>query len=270
MRIAIRLLLGVAICYVLYGVVLSFLQRSILFPRHVVQVPADGGRDVPGLDRWWLDTPEGRVEAWYLVGEGRTAESPGPAVIFAHGNGEAIDFWPAALSRYRAMGVSVLLPEYRGYGRSAGEPSQEAITADYVAFYDRLVKRPEVDAKKIVFHGRSLGGGVVGALAAERPCAAMVLESTFLSIRSFAQQFLLPGFLVADPFDTESVVRTLDVPILIFHGTRDNVVPYHHGETLSRVAKNAQLVTFDCGHNDVPADERYWGPLESFVRPFTE
>ncbi|MEQ8278048.1 MAG: alpha/beta hydrolase [Deltaproteobacteria bacterium] len=266
MRTAQRLLIGAAVCYVLYGAVLTYLQRSIIFPRHVVQVPAEGGRGVEG-ETWWLDTPEGRVEAWFLVGEGRTADAPGPAVIFAHGNGEAIDFWQLPLARYRTLGVSVLLAEFRGYGRSAGEPSQESITSDYIAFYDRLVARPEVDAAKIVFHGRSLGGGVVGSLAAHRPCAAMILESTFLSIRSFAQQFLLPGFLVADPFDTEAVVRELQSPVLVLHGRRDTVVPYHHGETLSRVAKDAKLVTYDCGHNDMPSDDTYWDPVEAFVRP---
>lgn len=263
-KTGLRLLLGVFVCYALYGVVLSFFQRSIIFPRHLVQVPAEGGAGVRDLERWWLDTDGGKVEAWFLIGDGRTAEDPGPAVIFAHGNAEAIDFWPFELERYRRLGISVLLPEYRGYGRSGGAPSQDAITRDFVAFYDRLAALPQVD--RIFFHGRSLGGGAVGALAAERPCAALILQSTFTSIASFATQFFLPRLFVSDPFDTQRVVEGLEVPVLVLHGTRDTVVPYEHAEALRRSAKNGRLVRYDCGHNDFPNDDRVWKPIESFLR----
>src|SRR5690606_34255575 len=104
---------------------------------------------------------EGRVEAWLLPGDGVSAERPGPAVVFAHGNAELIDHWPGALARYRRLGVSVVLPEYRGYGRSAGRPSESAIRDDLRALHARLSSHPMVDVTRLVYHGRSLGGGAV-------------------------------------------------------------------------------------------------------------
>ena len=79
------------------------------------------------LKKIWLDTEEGRVEAWLIPGDDVSAERPGPAVVFTHGNAELIDYWPAALAGYQKLGATLLLPEYRGYGRSAGSPSQEKI-----------------------------------------------------------------------------------------------------------------------------------------------
>lgn len=242
--------------------VFQAIQRSILFPRHYIQVDEVGGQGVRDLDRWWLDVEGGRVEAWFLPADG---EGPRPAVIFAHGNGEAIDFWAHPLDHYRRLGIHVLLPEYRGYGRSGGEPSEEAIANDMVTFYDRLAAREDVDADRIIFHGRSLGGGAMGALAKQRKPAGLILQSTFTSISAFAKRFMLPDFLVSDPFDTLAIVPQLDIPILVLHGTKDGVVPYDHGATLHAAAKNGELVTYDCGHNDMPSDDRYWGPVEKYL-----
>ena len=73
------------------------LQRSILFPRHLVRAPAQPPH-VLGLERWWLSTEQGEVEACVLPGQGVSAERSGPVVLFAHGNGELIDYSPARWS----------------------------------------------------------------------------------------------------------------------------------------------------------------------------
>lgn len=240
------------------------LQRSILFPREFA-LPLEGAREgVDGLEELWLQTDQGPVEAWFLRAE---ADGPAPLVIFAHGNAELIDYWPRELDQYRRWGFNVLLPEYRGYGRSAGTPSQDAITRDFVAFYDLAMERPDVDPGCVLLHGRSLGGGAVAQLALLRPPDAMILQSTFTSVTAFARQFFVPGALVADPFDTLEVVRTLGkTPLLIFHGTFDTVIPLHHAEELRDSAQRARLVTYPCDHNDFPADRRkYWAEIRSFL-----
>lgn len=244
----------------------SLFQRWLLFPRYLRGSSPDAGDRVPGLEKIWIDSGEGRIEAWYLPGKGRSAAAPGPAVIFAHGNAELIDDWPEVLSGYRRMGVGVLLPEYRGYGRSAGSPSEAALSEDFARFYGLLIKRPEVDRERIVFHGRSLGGGVVCALAAVHPPRALVLNSTFTSVAEMARKFFVPSFMVSDPFDNQSVVSTLDCPVLILHGRYDEVIPFWHAEQLLRSARRGELIAYDCDHF-CPAD---WGPvwrdLERFLR----
>jgi fermentation-respiration switch protein FrsA (DUF1100 family) len=246
---------------------LTQMQRAILFPRQYTTPDPRAGADVPGLEKIWIPSAAGPVEGWLLAGQGVDPNHPGPLVLFAHGNAELIEYWPGPLSEYRRMGVSVFLPEFRGYGRSAGSPSQQAITEDFLAFYDQIARRPEVDPKRIVFHGRSMGGGAVCALAALRPPRALILQSTFASIKDLARKFMLPGFLVADPFDNQAVLRQLAAPILILHGRQDDLIPFDHAERLHAAAPGSQFIAYDCGHNDCPPDEGvYWNDIRGFLR----
>jgi fermentation-respiration switch protein FrsA (DUF1100 family) len=245
--------------------IFTSIQRQILFPRHLVHTFPGAGVGVPGLERIWIESPEGPVEGWFLPGNGVSEKNPGPLVIFAHGNGELIDYWPEEMGMYREMGCCVLLPEYRGYGRSAGKPSQEAIGEDFLKFHDIMSSRGDVDKTRIVYHGRSLGGGAVCDLASKRQPRAMILQSTFTSVKDMARRFMLPGPLVADPFDNFSVLKTLDVPVLIMHGRRDDLIPYGHAEKNREAARNAVFIAYDCGHNDPPDPDVYWRDIHDFL-----
>jgi len=259
---AVSWIAAAAAAVVLAGAGTVVLQRRFLYPRHLVRPWPDAGEGVPGIERWWQDTPEGQVEAWFLPGEGAGPAAPGPLVLFAHGNAEVVEQWAEPLAPYRAWGASLLLPEYRGYGRSAGRPSQEALTADLAAFLDRALARPDVDPLRTAFHGRSLGGGVACGLAAVRPPAALVLESTFTSARDRAHEMtLLPRAWMRDPWDNVAVVSAFPGPVLVLHGTRDRTIPFRHGERLHAAAPGSRFESWDAGHNDLPRDDRYWGAI---------
>lgn len=251
---------------VLLGIgMLVGLQRQMIFPRHLVEAPDDPRRLPPDAERLWLETPEGRVEAWYARGEGRDADAPGPAVIFAHGNGEIIDHWSHLLEWYATRGVSALLVEYRGYGRSEGEPSARKIGDDLLGFHEMLVDRPEVDADRLIFHGRSLGGGALCLLAREAEPAALILQSTFTSLAELARHhFYVPSFLLRDEFDNLSYLATTRLPVLITHGSEDSVVPVEHARRLHEATPNSVLVEIEGrGHNDAPMR---WDSIASFLR----
>ncbi|HRR86970.1 MAG TPA: alpha/beta hydrolase, partial [Phycisphaerae bacterium] len=130
------------------------------------------------------------------------------------------------------------------------------------------LKREDVDPGRIAIHGRSLGGGVAAQIAARRKPAALILESTFTSVASYAQKYCVPKLLVRHPFRTDLVLPELDVPVLVFHGTRDDIVPVKHGRRLAKLARNAVYVEYDCGHNDAPGpgnEADYWGRIEAFL-----
>ena len=249
-----------------------FIQRRILFPRYMVQAPPVasmvGMVMTYGIDVLTVDSPQGPVEGWFMPGIGVSAESPGPVVIFAHGNGELIDHWPYELDAYTNMGVSVLLPEYRGYERSAGDPSQKAIAQDYAAFYDLIIQRPDVDAARVVLHGRSIGGGVAAQLADDRPSAAMILQSSPSSIRRIAARFLVPWFLVRDPFNSVPVVRDYPYPVLVMHGSQDHIIPPSHATRLANAATHpeSRLILYDTDHNTIPPSDTYWDDIEQFLK----
>jgi fermentation-respiration switch protein FrsA (DUF1100 family) len=239
------------------------LQRMLLFPRFMINTPPADPPPIMGLERWWIDTAQGRVEAWFLPAEGASPFSPKPAVIFAHGNGELIDHWPEMLAPYRRLGVHVLIPEYRGYGRSTGSPSEVNIVADLSRFYQRLAGRAHVDRKRIIFHGRSIGGGVACALARRHKPRAIILMSTFTSIPALARRYLVPSFLVRDTFDNLDFVSSYDGPMLILHGNQDTLVPVGQARLLHRSAKNSTLVVYNGGHNSFPATA--FGEIRRFL-----
>lgn len=252
--------------YLLYAGYFYINQRTILFPRHLLHAPA-ASPAVAGLEQIWLETSEGRVEAWYLAPLDLFAEGKAPLMIIAHGNGDLIDRWIAPVAPLRRMGIGVLLVEYPGYGRSQGNPSYAAIRESLLLAYDTIIRHPQVDPDRILLFGHSVGGGAVSALAAERPSSGMILLSTFTSVAALAAEQWLPGFAVRDPFDTLAVVRDYPHPILIIHGKHDRTIPYHHGVALHAAAQQGELLSLACGHNDCIED---WESFWQSMRPFFE
>ena len=254
------------IFYCGYCIFLFLMQRSIIFPRNQIPTPTDTGIRIPGLEKIWLDTEFGKIETWYLPPVPVPRAKPAPAVIFGHGNGELIDYWPVELQKFNQMGIGLLLVEYPGYGRSSGTPSQKSITGTFVAAYDALLSRNDVDPSRIILFGRSVGGGAICALARQRPSAGIILMSTFTSIQSMAAKFLAPKFLVRDPLNNLAVIKDYNGPVLVIHGQYDNIIPYAHGAKLHRAAKNSKLITYESGHNDCPPDwNQFWKDMEVFL-----
>jgi hypothetical protein len=256
------------IFYCIYCFILFFMQRSILFPRSQIPKPPERepGGHIAGLEKMLLKTEFGQVEAWFLPPIPGMQALPAPAVIFGHGNAELIDYWPETLQNFSQMGIGLMLVEYPGYGRSAGEPSEQNIRHTFVAAYDALLSRKDVDPSRIVLFGRSLGGGAVCALTLERPSAALILMSAFTSVESMAAKFGVPNFLVRDPFNNLEAVKRYAGPVLVIHGLHDSIIPYSHGTALHQAAQNSTLITYKAGHNDCPPDwNQFWKDIMLFL-----
>lgn len=243
----------------LYWGLLFVGQRAIIFPAPPVAGAPARPNDAQAI---WLETPTGPVEAWYLRPL-RDAGGPAPLLVFAHGNAELIDHWPAEFHLPRGWGMAVLLVEYPGYGRSQGQPTQASVTSAVLAAYDWARGQGDIDTDRVIAYGRSLGGAAATALAGARPVAALILESTFSRAQDFARQFGAPGLLVRDRFDNLEGVRRLKAPLLILHGTQDRIVPVAHAQALHAAQPVSELVLMRCGHNDCP---RPWSSIESFLR----
>lgn len=266
-RWAIAALIVLVIAGVAIVALLFRLQRSVLFPAPGARGP-EPDLAAYGAEGTWLEHGFGRSEAWLLPGHGGRAasgvrEARGPLLVFAHGNGERIDDWLDAFETPRAWGASVLLVEYPGYGRSSGVPSQASVRAATIAAYDWALTRPGVDPARVVGWGRSLGGGAVCELSRERALAALVLESSFTSVRSMAQRLGLPAFLVRDPFDNLAALESYRRPVLIVHGEHDEMIPVEHARQLHAALPGSRLrLEPGCGHNDCP---RPWDAVREFL-----
>jgi len=248
LRIGVLAYAGLALLFWIVADRLMFQPQAAGY-RHspeMVRIPVDGDT----LAAFWLPAPGARH-----------------TVLFSHGNAEDIGDNLAFLEEMRRAGFSVLAYDYRGYGLSTGRPSERRAYRDAEAAFAHLTGALGVPPERVIIHGRSLGGGVSTALAARRPVAGLVLESTFTSIYA-----LVPGVRAFPPdrFRSHARLRGVRAPVLVIHGTRDEVVPFAHGERLLAAAPGPKerLWVEGAGHNDLlhVAGERYWDALRAFAR----
>jgi uncharacterized protein len=245
-RLALSAALVATIGYAAAAVFFYSMQREFTFPRQHVKVSESPVGRVPDAEAYRVAAAAGAVDAWFLP-PFRRADGI-PVLIFSHGNGELIDQWLGEFDEFRRWGLGVFLVEYPGYGRSEGAPSEKAVQDALVKAYDAIVHRRGVDKDRIVGWGFSLGGGAICALARERRLAALILQSTFTSLRIFAHRYFMPEFLIRDPFDNAEVLRGFPGPVLVLHGRNDDVIPYAEGRRLAMVAPRATLRLYECGH----------------------
>jgi pimeloyl-ACP methyl ester carboxylesterase len=246
-RIASFSVAGVVVVYLGYLVALYFNQGNLIFPGTRNRVEATAPH-VPGSELLRITTAGGTSDAIFLPAAGSLDSAAKPLLIFGHGNGEVIDYWLSALDGFRERGIGVLLVEYPGYGRSTGVPSEASIRAIMDAAYDRLAVDPRVDRSRIVGFGQSIGGGAIGQLARDRPLRALILLSTFPSLDIFLSSYGAPAFLLRSHFDTLSVVRQYQGPLLVIHGSEDRLIPWQQGQRLADASAHATFKLYHCGH----------------------
>jgi dienelactone hydrolase len=268
----IRLGVVAVLIYAGWCAVLWFKQTDLVFPRQMAGAGNVALSKRPDCERVWITADDGvRVEGWFLrAGAIKPAkdEPRRPCVLVFHGNADLIDNMLDYADFLQSRGLHVLLVEYRGYARSGGvsraegeaaaEPSERAIVADSLKFVQAMEQRPEVDASRLVYYGRSLGTGIAAQLAAKRRPAAVVLESPFVSVASFASGFGIPGFLVKHPFRTDRVLPPLaasGMPVLILSSRDDEIIPFAHGQRLSAMMPSAKFVEFSGSHNALPLNQ---------------
>ena len=262
-----KVVTAVVLMYAAYCAALFFLQRQILFPVNLV--PAGSRHEVSGItvESIWTGDDHEKVEHWLLPPAPGTSEGPAALIIFCHGNAEIKEYGLVEMLPFTRLGMAVLLVEYPGYGGSPGNPTQASITQTLTAAYDAVTQRPDIDAGRVVLFGRSLGGAAVCQLADRRDTAAMILVSTFTGVTAFTRRYLVPDFLVRDPFDSLAVVKTYPHPILIIHGRTDEIIPVDHGIALSQASLQAEMIVYESGHNDLPPDRRVWfSDITRFLR----
>lgn len=208
----------------------------------------------------FLTTEDGvRIHAFWLPAEGATR-----ALLFLHGNaGNASHRLPNA-AELVALGTSVLLLDYRGYGQSEGTPSEAGVYADARAGLAYLTEKRGLPENRIVVFGRSLGGAVAVDLAQDRAIAGLILESTFTSLSAMARSVVPPAApFLRGRFDSAHKIARLRAPLLCFHGDRDEIVPYALGQRLFAIAPEPK--SFEpiegAGHNNT---------VETGGRPYFE
>ena len=245
-------------------------RHFIFFPdRDLGTTPAEVGLEYEDV-RIGVGTGE-EIHGWFVPGDSETT------LLWLHGNAGNIG---GRLDNLRmlhdALGLSVLIFDYRGYGQSGGVPSEKAMYEDAEAALEFLRSDKGLDpVESIVLFGRSLGGAVAVETAARRSVRGVVLESAFTSIRDMARRThpYLPSSLVMrmieSRFDALSRIPDVRSPVLIVHGDRDDLVPTDHARRLFDAAagpKSLYLIE-GASHNDtyLVGGASYFDALRAFV-----
>ena len=232
--------------------------------RQVSRTPAVLGLSYTDLT---LRTDDGEsLHGWWMP----AARSRGH-ILFAHGNGGTIGDRVPIFAMLNEIGFDVLAFDYRGYGRSTGRPTEHGTYLDVRAARRSLLGQQGVDPERVLYLGKSLGGGVMLELCTEHPPAGLILMSTFTGIRDAARSIYpyLPSPFVPDAYPSLRRIRTLRAPVLIMHGDRDELLPLRHAERLYAAAPEPKrLEVFPgAGHNDLIATDggRWMGLVRGFA-----
>ncbi len=269
MRPLLTLLLIAAAVYLLLIAQLYFLQHRMVFlanlpGRELTATPADLGL---AFEEVSLTAADGvRLHGWFVPAPGART-----TLLFLHGNAGNISHRLDSIAIFHELGLDTLIIDYRGYGRSEGRPSEAGTYRDAAAAWEHLVRERGVDPRRIVVFGRSLGGAVAARLAAERPAAALIIESCFSSALDMARALYpwLPARLITRlDYPVAADVARGGRPVLVVHSRDDEIIPFAMGEAIYRAARGPrELLELRGDHNGgfLRDRTRYRDALGAFI-----
>ncbi len=265
-RIALAVVIGATLLLVIFE------KHFIYFPSRNLEV-TPRALGLPSEEVLLEVEPGATVHGWVI----RSAGQPSRAtVLFSHGNAGNIADRLDRILRFQDLPVDFFLYDYRGYGRSTGEPDEEGTYRDARAAYDYLVRERRIEPFRIVLMGESLGCAVSLQLALDRAAAGLILEAPFASIAHMAAAvypFLPLGPLVRTRYDNLAKAARLRMPVFVTQGSRDEIIPVRQGRMVFEAAPEPRsfLSIEGAHHNDVyvVGGETYRRALFEFITRVT-
>ncbi|CAN5329822.1 alpha/beta hydrolase [soil metagenome] len=237
-----------------------FLYAWFFAEKLIFQPPPSSYRDTPDIIKLASGT-DARISAIHMPNMAAHY-----TILYSHGNGEDIGQLRPLLEQIRDAGFSVLAYDYRGYGTSNGIASEESAYRDADAAYAYLVGHHGIPADRIIAFGRSLGGAVAVDLASRKKLAGLIVESSLVT--AFRVMTRIP-VLPFDQFNSLAKIAKIHCPVMVMHGTRDEVISFWHGEKLFAAANQPKLAYWleGAGHNDFAevAGSEYGRHLREFA-----
>lgn len=238
-------------CVAIVAVAWAFQRSLIYFPFGAVPSPSEVGLD--HVEPVTFETDDGiRLHGWFV--KSRHTPARFTLVVF-NGNAGNRAYRTGLARGFREHGVAVLLFDYRGFGGSDGRPTEEGLAADARAARAYLASRADVDQRRLVYFGESLGAAVAIRLAVEHPPAALALRSPFTSLADVGREhypFLPVRWLLRDRFPNLDRIVQISCPLLVIAGDRDRIVPAEQSRQLFAAGSEPKTLVIIRGadHND--------------------
>ena len=270
MRGFLTLLIAAASFYVLLALMLFFFQDRMVFlsnmpGRTLTATPKDAGFDYEDVT---LETSDGlKLHGWYVP----AAQARG-VVLFLHGNAGNISHRLDSIAIFRELGLDTLIIDYRGYGQSQGNPSEQGTYLDAEAAWHHLVNDRGVAADRIIVFGRSLGGAVAAWLANQHTPAGLMIESSFSSALDMARKlypFMPVRLITRLEYPVSLYVSQLQCPLLVIHSRDDEIIPFTMAEAIYDSAMEPKSLLEIWGdHNNgfLLSRDRYLSGINEFVQ----
>ena len=196
-------------------------------------------------------------------------DNPRGIIVYFHGNAGDLSRWGEIVTPFTQYGYDIAAIDYRGYGKSKGKRSEQALFDDAQLFYDWALQR--FDEERIIVYGRSLGASIATELASRNSPKKLILETPFYNLMDVAQErfgFLPLRTILSYKMNSNQYIQKVSCPIYIFHGTQDQVVPFESGKRLYESIPHDQKSFYTIqngGHNNLDEFESYWREIETIL-----
>ncbi len=276
MKLLFYISLGAIGIFVTITLYLYFNQRSMIFFPYKDFIATPNHLDLKYMDVVIPLKKNQSIHGWYIEPTDTINSNSDKVILFCHGNAGNISHRLPTLQFLNSIGFKTLIFDYRGYGQSKGELSEESVYQDAEYFYNWLINNKNIKPENIVIFGRSLGGAVAIDLALKVACHSLIIESSFTSAADMGKKifpFFPIKYILKYKFDSISKVEKLKRPILIIHSPDDDIIPYEMGEKLYEKASQPKRFLKISGlHNDLSYlnDPEYARTIQEFVGMLSE
>jgi len=264
MKTVLQLLKIFAVVYILICILLYFIQEKLIFYPEKL---ADDHVFV--FDQPFEEIRLKATDHTALSGVLFTTSNARGLIFYLHGNAGSVQSWGQVAGIYTAMQYDVFMPDYRGYGKSGGNITSEKQFYDDVQLaYDSLKKR--YNEQNIIIAGYSIGTGAAAKLASANKPRLIILHAPYYSLTDMLHHRfrILPAFILKYKFETNKMLPACSMPVVIFHGDRDEVIYYGSSLRLQQLFKPADtLVTLHGqGHNGISDNQEYVTSLQKILQ----
>ncbi len=189
-------------------------------------------------------------------------------VLFFHGNMRNVEYYKKYPPLFTRNGYELWMIDYPGFGKSTGPRTEPAIYQQALAMYSLAVK--EISKDSLLVYGKSIGTGIASFLASHKPCNHLILETPYYNIPALARHYF-PVYPVVSmtrfTFPVNTYLSGIQIPVTIFHGTEDEVVPFSQSLQLAREHPNIDFISIDKGkHNNLFDFPVYQKKMDSLLR----
>lgn len=257
-----RFFVAIVVIYLIGGIILYLIQDKILF--HPKPLSKD--------HRFLFEQPFEEINVLFQnhnlnIVKFKSSGVRRGIVLFYHGNMENVEHYKQYPAFFLRNNYEIWMIDYPGFGKSTGKITEKLTDEEALLMYEWASK--EISSDSIIIYGKSIGTGVASYIASLRNCKQLILETPYYSIPSLAKYYfpVYPvNWMIKYSFPVHDYLKEVKKPITIFHGTRDEVVPYKHSTWLKQESNNIERITIENGtHNNLASFKLFQRKIDSLL-----